>query len=67
MDIFTILIIFAFLVLLALIALFKLYFGTFSVEAVFKKFELQRKLEKKYSQLFSQREALLYHISWAKV
>jgi hypothetical protein len=42
-------------------------FGTYSLSEAYHIFQTIRKLEKKYSSLFDQRDNLLYHIGWAKV
>ena len=51
----------------AILVLFKSCFGTFSISQILKNYEDRKKKEQLYNRKFQQREALVYHISWAKV
>jgi len=53
------------IVLLGLVAL-KAIFGTFSVFQIIADFKLKKKISTKYNELFTAREGLQFHISWAK-
>ena len=54
-------------VVAAFFILLRIIFGTFSLSNIYRKYTLKWKLEKRYLQMFTQREMLMYHISWAKV
>lgn len=60
-------------IIISLVSLFilifaslKAFFGTYSILQIIDDFKVKKKISSRYNELFSAREGLQFHISWAK-